>query len=108
MVRNLREQFTKHDEISFLKANQKSTKYGNTNSHVFFCFSFFSFFLSSVGFIFNFFFYFHSLFPQRRVAAGYLFELLVLKTDGWIDLKQDAPYGDIVFKPTDNFPMQEA
>ncbi len=36
----------------------------------------------------------------RRAAAASLFELLVLKTKGLIDVAQPAPLGDITVSPT--------
>ncbi len=36
-----------------------------------------------------------------RVAAATLFEMLVLKTQGFIDLEQSASFGNITISPTD-------
>ena len=37
----------------------------------------------------------------RHTAAGVLFELLVLKTQGFIHVEQDAPFGDICISSTE-------
>ena len=41
---------------------------------------------------------------SRLVAAACLFELLVLATDGAIEVEQDEPYGDIMITATSSFP----
>lgn len=38
---------------------------------------------------------------SRRTAAACLFEMLVLKTKDFIEVKQDKPFGDITVTPTD-------
>lgn len=38
---------------------------------------------------------------NRRTAAACFFELLVIKTKGFIDVKQPEPYADIIITPTD-------
>ena len=40
---------------------------------------------------------------NRRPVVGCFFELLVLKTQGVIDLEQNDPYGEITIKQTDTF-----
>ncbi|KAL7720268.1 DNA repair protein Rad21 [Entamoeba marina] len=40
---------------------------------------------------------------KRKQVVGVFFELLVLKTQGVIDLEQQTPYGDVVVKQTDTF-----
>lgn len=40
---------------------------------------------------------------NRKTVVGTFFELLVLKSRGIVDLKQSAPYGDILISKTDTF-----
>ena len=40
---------------------------------------------------------------SRRTAARSFFELLVLKTKGFIDVEQDQPFADITVTPTARF-----
>ena len=44
---------------------------------------------------------------NRRAAAACLFEMLVLKTKDYIEVKQDEPYADITVTPTDMLLAEE-
>ena len=79
MKQTLQESFAEADVLSFDSMTHNQTRCGDNIPHILF-------WLTD--------------FLRRRAAASCLFEILVLKSKGFIDIKQKKAFGDIVITPT--------